>query len=106
MTHQTLKRIKLARGFVESPTGGFVRSPLWHGERQTHLRRLRDEYSQRLDDIKIQLGESAPTTNVPYSYKMPVVLSWPRRLGLWLRVALCLVRYGTIESVQELLIRG
>ena len=113
MDHRELKQIKARRGFVESPTGGFVRDLKWMAPRLAHMARMRQELSTRLAGLDQQLGIDAQQwAEEPGQHQKPpdaqpepstpTKLSWRERIRLAAVISWRLMYYGTLESVRDL----
>lgn len=103
MDHRELCKIKARRGFVESPSGGFVRSTEWHEGHKAKLRQIQQELTTRLENIAETLDEGPREPDRPGGPKAPVILSWAERIRLAVIIAWRLATIGTRDSIQDLL---
>lgn len=105
MDHQELCKIKARRGFVESPSGGFVRSVEWHDEHKARLRQIQQELATRLANIAENLDEvpwEPAYSRPPGGPRPPVILSWAERIRLAVIITWRLITIGTRDSIQDL----
>lgn len=102
MDHKDLVAIKLRRGFVESPTGGFVRSTNWQAVRLARMARTHQELTGRVEKLAAELGLAAKSVPPPPS-PLPEILSWPQRLILLVRISWCLLRQGSKSAIRDIL---